>query len=233
MKRSMALISTLLFIGMIPLSVLADTSITYSGRFQSEATSFDGRSYNKFFDVSITFKPNEQIIKDALVEENQYCDYTDEPTIECQNKNLWKTYCTTSYSVELGTIVFNVTDRETKVTKTTSSPWMGKTSISKLKKEDTPCAAADLTGEILEHSANGAVYFKKDQELTQLSLDSRILGDHSEMAFTTTLKKLENNSYVLSFSKPRSQTKIMWQYLHEIKDNTTWGTSGFMTLIKR
>jgi hypothetical protein len=211
------------------------SSVRYESSFESKATSYDGRSYDRRFNVVAEFMPNADITGHAHVTEESYCKYFDEPSIECVEPSAFETHCDTSVELELGKVRIEVKDPVSGETVSEVLPWKAYVGDSVKKEGDKPCVAKNLEGV----RVSGSISHSFDLKSTAPGKETSVAIDVEpyaagitldDMAMTSTLQKVGDDDYRVAPFTPNSEAKAMWSYTHEASVGLTWGNSGFMKL---
>ncbi|MGZ3742769.1 MAG: hypothetical protein ACXWRE_04265 [Pseudobdellovibrionaceae bacterium] len=212
---------------------LAKGAINYEGSFTSQATSYEGESYKKSFQVSVSYHPKSLIQGKAEVAEKQYCVYSDEPSLDCRVPEDFEQYCVTSLTLDLGKVNFEIIDLETNERVQSQDSWVATISSFSKKLENQPCTPASLAGATVKGQTRGNGYFLNSTAGTQRKVELVLDGDFNDLGMVSKLIPAGKNTYQVEAFAPKSQTSVFWTYYHKLADNLTWGNSGQMTLNKK
>jgi|GEM_PF-3021955 len=213
----------------------------YEGSLESKATSDAGESYDRHFDLVVVFSPKDEARTVATVSETKVCRFSDEPSIDCVSPSAFDPYCETNAQLDLGSVRVSVTERETGDVATKTFPWRAQTGRAELKGGAPACSAANLggapvSGEIRADFDLASAKAGTTRALS-VSIDPYVAGvGPDELALTTTLVPSGNNAYRTAPWTARAATKALWSYTHEAgpdQSGSTWGTSGFLTLVRK
>jgi hypothetical protein len=201
------------------------------GDFRAQATSYDGRKFDRRFDLQAKVALDPAAKARAKTRQFKVCDTDEEgvPTNDCQEM------CETAVNFKVGTITVKLHDKQFGTDIEKVLPLSASASSQKEKQGNQPCPQQDLKGlEIHSGDPTGDLFFSlanAQKQIVELHVGKPGYGADGRTMHGT-LKSLGGQNYGIDGASISSQIPVDWTYVHESNPAkySSWATSGVLNL---